>query len=120
MAKKPPNVPADKLALYDAIVATLPDVERKGAANPYTSRNGHMFSFIDKDGVMSLRLPKDALEAFRAEHKTGPSLQYGAVMREYVVVPGELLADLEKMRKYFQQSYTYIGTLKPKLAKRKL
>lgn len=113
-----PNVPVDKLALYEAVVETLPEVERKGAANPYTSRNGHMFSFIDKEGVVSLRLPKDALEKFRAEHKTGPSTQYGAVMREYVVVPDDLLTDLDRMAEYFLQSYTYIGTLKPKSTKR--
>ncbi len=118
MAKKSPNVPEDKLALYEAVVATLPEVERKGAANPYTSRNGHMFSFFDRDGVMSLRLPKDALEAFRAEYRTGPSIQYGAVMREYVVIPDALLMDTARLTLYFRQSYDYIGTLKPKPTKR--
>lgn len=119
MAKKAPNIPADKLALYEAVVATIPNVERKGAANPYTSLNGHMFSFIDKTGAMSLRLSKEAREAFVAEHKTGPSIQYGAVMREYVVIPDDLHEDLDRMAEYFQQSCEYTGSLKPKPTKRK-
>jgi hypothetical protein len=37
------NIPADKLALYEKLIATNPKIKRKGAANPYTSLNGHMF-----------------------------------------------------------------------------
>ena len=38
MTKKPEknNIPPEKLALYDALIATIPGLERKGAANPYT------------------------------------------------------------------------------------
>jgi hypothetical protein len=39
-AAKKNNIPADKLELYEKLVATNPKVERKGAANPYTSLNG--------------------------------------------------------------------------------
>ena len=35
----------DVLDLYDQVIATQPDVRRKGAKTPYTSVNGHMFSF---------------------------------------------------------------------------
>ena len=38
------NIAADKLKLYENLVATNPKIERKGAANPYTSLNGHMFT----------------------------------------------------------------------------
>ncbi len=41
------NIPADKLALYEKLIATNPKIKRKGAANPYTSLNGHMFSYLD-------------------------------------------------------------------------
>jgi len=40
---KKPDIPADKLGLYEKLIATVPEIERKGAANPYTSLNGHMF-----------------------------------------------------------------------------
>lgn len=56
--------PEDKLALYEKVVASLPGVERKGASNPYTSLNGHMFSRLDPSGRLSLRLPADEREKF--------------------------------------------------------
>jgi len=48
MSKAKPETPADKLDLYEKLVATNPDVERKGATMPYKSLNGHMFSFLTK------------------------------------------------------------------------
>ena len=55
-AKKESNIPAEILALYDKLVATNLAVERKGATVPYTSLNGHMFSYINTDGSVVLRL----------------------------------------------------------------
>jgi hypothetical protein len=42
---KEPDIPADKLALYDKLIATMPEIERKGAANPYTSQWPHFPCF---------------------------------------------------------------------------
>src|SRR5262249_40361121 len=70
MGKTVAEVPADKLALYEKLVATLPGVERKGATVPYTSVNGHMFSYLTKTGTLALRLPAEAREAFLAKYKT--------------------------------------------------
>ena len=47
--------PVRWLELYTEVVGGNPDTEAKGAKNPYTSRNGPMFSFIDPEGVMALR-----------------------------------------------------------------
>jgi hypothetical protein len=33
-------------ALYDKLIATIPEIERKGDANPYTSLNGNMFTLL--------------------------------------------------------------------------
>ncbi len=63
-------VPSDKLALYEKLVATNPSVERKGAMVPYTSLNGHMFSYLTKEGKLALRLPPGELEAFLKKYKT--------------------------------------------------
>ena len=62
MTKPKPHAPAEKVALYEKLVATNPKVERKGAANPYTSLNGHMFSQLLPSGRVSLRLPADERE----------------------------------------------------------
>jgi hypothetical protein len=51
MAPKPTfEGPSAALNLYEAGVATNPEVDRKGAKTPCTSRNGHMFSFLDPTG----------------------------------------------------------------------
>ena len=119
MAKPVPAVPAARLALYEKLVATNPAVQRKGAANPYTSLNGHMFSFLTKEGQLALRLSKEDREAFVARFKTKPCIQYGAVMKEYVIVPDSLLKKTREAKKYFDMSYAYVGSLKPKPTKRK-
>jgi len=58
-----------KLELYEKLVATRQSVERKGATVPYTSHNGHMFSYLSKDGKLALRLPAEARAAFLKKYK---------------------------------------------------
>jgi hypothetical protein len=76
-SSKDSTIPADKLALYDKLIATRPKVERKGAVHPYTSSNGHMFTYLDQTGTMGLRLPKGELEMFLKRYKTTLFKSYG-------------------------------------------
>jgi hypothetical protein len=109
MAKATPHAPIDKLALYKKLVATNPSVERKGAANPYTSRNGRMFSMLAKDGTMILRLPDGERDAFIKKYKAHPTVQYGRMMPEFVDVPDALLKKTSELKKYFDLSYEWLG-----------
>lgn len=118
-APKKNNIPSAKLELYEKLVATNPAIQRKGAANPYTSLNGHMFTYLNPSGSLALRLPKDEREKFLKKYKTKLFEAYGAVMAEYVTVPDSLLEDTKELRKYFDVSYQYVGTLKPKPSKKK-
>jgi hypothetical protein len=106
--------PAEKLAHYERLVEGTPGVERRGATMPYTSRNGHMFSFLDAAGVMALRLPPDGREEFLARYGTTLAEQHGRTMQEYVVVPGDLLERIDELRAWLARSHDWIGTLKPK------
>ena len=45
-------------ALYDKLIATIPEIERKGDAIPYTSLNGNMFTLLHQSGL-AIRLPED-------------------------------------------------------------
>ena len=108
------NIPADKLDLYEKLIATYPKIERKGAAHPYTSLNGHMFTYLDQTGAMGLRLPKDEVEAFLKKYKTTLFKSYGAVKKDYVTVPDTLLKNTKELKKYLEMSYDYVKTLKPK------
>ena len=70
-AKKKSRIPTDKVAFYEKLLATIPEIERKGADNPFTSLNGNMFSLLHSpDGRLALRLPEDEREKFVKRHKT--------------------------------------------------
>jgi len=116
--RKECKVPPDKLALYDKLVAAHGNVDRKGAANPYTSLNGHMFSYLDESGSLALRLPAEEREKFLKKYKTTLFEAYGAVMKEYVKVPDALLENTKQLGKYFDISYQYVQSLKPKPGKK--
>jgi hypothetical protein len=111
---KTPSAPPEIVELYEKLVATNPAIERKGATLPYTSHNGHMFSIIYKDGSMGLRLGEKDREVFMKKYKAGHPQQYGVVLKEYVLVPLSLLKKTKELKKYFDLSYEYVQTLKPK------
>ena len=119
MAKTTATAPSDKLALYEQLVATNPDVERKGATVPYTSVNGHMFSYLSKEGKLALRLPEEDREAFLKQYKARLCEAYGVVQREYVEVPDSVLASTRELKRFFDASYRYVSSLKPKPTTRK-
>jgi hypothetical protein len=110
---------AEKLTLYEKLVATNPEVTRKGDTMPYTSLNGHMFSLFTKEAMLILRLAKEDRDAFIRKYESRNPVQYGAVLHEYVEVPDALLAKTRELKKYFDLSYAYVGTLKPKPATKK-
>ena len=112
-------IPEDRMHLYKLLLDTLPEIELKGKNNPYTSYNGHMFTFITREGTVAIRLPKDERQQFLDEHKTTLMESYGAVMKEYVRVPDALLSNTGLLNEYLVKSYEYIKTLKPKPAKGK-
>lgn len=119
-AQKKSPIPAEKIALYEKLVAKHPEIERKGANNPYTALNGNMFSLLlSPQGRMALRLPEDEREKFIKKYKTSLFEAYGAVMPEYVAVPDSLLKNTKELGKYFSISYAYVKTLRPKPSKKK-
>jgi hypothetical protein len=114
MSKSAPKASAESVALYEALLATNPEIQRKGAAMPYTSVNGNMFSLLTPDGSLALRLPAAEREAFLKRYETTLCEQYGVVMKEYVRVPPALLQDARALSKYLDVSYRYACSLKPK------
>jgi TfoX/Sxy family transcriptional regulator of competence genes len=119
-ARKKSPIPAEKVELYEKLLASIPEIERKGADNPYTSVNGNMFSLLlSPEGRMALRLAEDEREAFLKKYKTKLYEAYGTVMKEYVAVPDALLKKTEELQKYLKLSYAYAKALKPKPTKKK-
>ncbi|WP_411031548.1 hypothetical protein [Spongiimicrobium sp. 3-5] len=109
----------ESLANYDKIIALNPGFERKGKTMPYTSANGHMFSQLNKAGELGIRLPKDVRQQFLNDYDSGPFMSYGAVMREYVLVPKELCENLEAISSYMDIAHTYVNSLPAKSSKKR-
>ena len=108
------NIWREKLELYDKLVAKCPRFERKGKTMPYTSANGHMFSLLNKDGRLGIRFSKQVQEKYIQEFGTTIFKSHGAVMKGYVLIPDNMLEDLEKLSVYLNESYDYVMTLEPK------
>jgi len=119
MSKTSNLPPQDKIDLYDQLIATNPEIERKGVSNPYTSVNGHMFTHLSKTGSLGIRLPKEERESFLEKFNTSLYESYGAIMKEYVTVPDDLLENTEELKQYLDLSYAYTKSLKPKSTKKK-
>jgi len=117
MAKKENSFSPETLVLYEKLVATDPQIERKGDTVPYTSLNGHMFSYINEDSVV-LRLSEEDKKAFEKKHKTGPVISYGVIKKDFVLVPESLLKNTKELKKYFDLSIAYTKSLKPKPGKK--
>jgi hypothetical protein len=118
-AKKKTVIPSENVGLYDKLIATNPKIERRGANNPYTALNGNMFTLLNPPhGDLAIRLPEAERQKFIKKYKTKIFVAYGAVMKEYVVVPDSLLRNTSELPKYLDLSYEYAKTLKPKPSKK--
>ncbi len=105
-----------KVELYNKMVAGNPSAVLKGDTIPYTSVNGHMYSFLSKGDEVTLRLPEAERIKFIEKYNTRLAENYGIVQKEYVVVPDSLLRETSELSPYFDMSYQYVSALKPKPA----
>src|SRR5215468_9031556 len=112
--KQTSDLPKEKLNAYKKLIASNPLIELKGATVPYTSFNGHMFSYFEKDGTFGLRLPEKEREAFLKKYKTTLFISYGIVKKEFVLVPEKLLMNFKEFKPYFETSFQYVKSLKAK------
>ena len=104
----------ETLDFYDKLVDQCPDFERKGKTMPYTSANGYMFSLLNKDGELGIRLDKAEQEAFMAEHDTTMFKSYGATMRGYVLIPESLYPNEKLLVDTLNAAYAHVISLPPK------
>jgi hypothetical protein len=110
--------PHNSLERYAAVVKKAGD-SVKGAKSPYTSRGGHMFSFLDEGGTVALHLSPEVADEFLGTYDSGPVEQYGRVMRGYVSVPDDLVSRTEELSSWFARAYEWVGTLEPKPTRKK-
>ncbi len=115
------TIPEDKLQAYHQLVESIPEIAlNSGFGFPYTSLNGHMFSFIAKTGSAGIRLPKIEREAFLKKFDTILFENHkGPILKEYVQISDDLLHKTEELIPYLQLALDYVKGLKPKPAKKK-
>ena len=109
----------EKVKIYDALVAKCPRLERLGKTMPYTAANGYMFSLFNKAGEIGIRFSKERQEYYFRELSTTFYKSYGAVMNGYILIPEEMLKDLDKVAVLLDESYDYIMSLEPNKHKKK-
>lgn len=67
----------------------------------------------------TIRPPKEERERVLEKYSTTLYESHGAIMKEYVTVADNLLKKTDELKDYFDLSYEYIKTLRPKPAKKK-
>ncbi len=104
----------ERLKIYDEIVALCPNIERKGKTMPYTSANGYMFSLLNKNAELGFRFHKDDCKIFMEKHQTGIYKSHGSVIKDYVLIPEELLSQKDLLAEYLSKSLEHVMSLPPK------
>lgn len=104
----------EKLKLYDQLIARCAGISRKGKSMPYTSANGHMFSQLNKAGEIGIRFSPEVQKKYLEEWNTTLFKSYNSVMQGYVLVPENMLGDLDNVAQLLMESYNYVMSLEPK------
>ena len=104
----------EKLKVYDELLTKCSRFERKGKTVPYTSANGYMFSLLNKAGEIGIRFSKGAQEKYIEEFDSTIFKSYNSIMHGYVLIPENMLEDLDKVSRYLDESYDYVMNLEPK------
>ena len=103
----------DLIALFERAITASGQFERKGKANPYTSANGHMFSQINKDDQLGIRLPKPRQLELANLYGAGPFKSYGATMRDYVCLTDEMLAEPGLITGLLEEGFAFVSAMPP-------
>lgn len=104
----------EKLKIYDELVAKCPRFERKGKTVPHTAANGYMFSILNKAGELGIRFSKEVQKKYIEEFNSDIFKSYNSVMHGYVLIPDQMLENLDLLAEYLNESYDYVMSLEPK------
>ncbi len=108
----------EALEFYDRLVATNSKFERLGKTVPYTAANTHMFSLLNKDGEIGIRLSKESGEEFMEKYNTTRFRSHGAFMNGYVLIPEELYDNMDLLASTLEAGYQFVMSLKAQKRKK--
>lgn len=104
----------EKLEQYDALVAKCSRFKRKGKKMPYTSANGYMFSLFNKSGEIGIRFSKEIQKKYIEEFNSSIYKSHNTVIKGYVLIPEEMLKNIDNVALFLNESYDYVMSLEPK------
>jgi TfoX/Sxy family transcriptional regulator of competence genes len=82
--------------------------------------NGHMFAGANVEGIFVHVGRETAAEALAGRSEAAPFRpREDMVMRDYILLKEEALADESLLREWLEKSYAYLSGLPPKTAKNK-
>lgn len=113
--------PSEKMIeFFDSILPSSSKVERKKMFGcPVGFINGNMLMGLHNDRIV-LRLAEKEREDFIREYNAEIfEPMPGRKMREYIVVPENLLTNISSLKTWCEKSYEYASKLKPKETKAK-
>lgn len=99
---------------FNSTLSTFDEVEmRKMFGYPCSFVNGYLFTGLHEENWI-LRLEEDDREAMKTGYSARPFAPNGRAMREYVLLPKEVLADAEELDLWLNRSLGYVSSLPPK------
>jgi len=107
------------LSTFERVVPLDPRAERRKMFGfPCCFAGGNMFMGLWQD-YMVLRLPDGDRETMMDKHGAQPFEPMGRRMREYVLVPDELIEEIVKLRPWIAKSFAFALSLPEKVQKSK-
>jgi TfoX/Sxy family transcriptional regulator of competence genes len=113
MKSKWKKAPPGLVATFDAAIAGVAGAERRQMFGyPCAFLNGKLLCGLFEDQMM-VRLSEGDRTAAAMKAAATPFAPGGRPMREYVVLPPEILGDKRKLDGWLERSAKYVGALPP-------
>jgi len=102
---------------FDHCLPVVAGVQRKAMFGyPCASMNGHLFCGLHQEGII-VHLPDARRDALVAEGAKLFEPLPGQAMKEFVVVPTEMVEDRERLRALLEEALAYASSLAPEAKK---
>jgi len=102
---------------FDHCLPIVAGVQRKAMFGyPCASMNGHLFCGLHQEGII-VHLPDARRDALVAEGAKLFEPLPGQAMKEFVVVPTEMVEDRERLRALLEEALAYASSLAPEAKK---
>jgi TfoX N-terminal domain len=106
--------PDSLVRLFDHSLPIIEGVQRKAMFGyPCAFLNGHLFCGLHGDSIIAL-LPEARRDALLAAGASVFEPMPGQPMKEYVVVPAEIVADRRRLRELLGDALAHVSSLAPK------